>query len=255
MFQTLGIVELGSSLDKGHRARYLSYLATRRFGDQSLLEWVVRRVTEAQELDHVVVVTGASETDHNVASLVPSDVLVYHSDKPDPLARLASAVEQYGAEAVVRVRVNSPFVDPVLIDRLARVARENSESDYISFCLNDGQPAILARLGVFAEWSRAQSLALADRHARDLADRAEATRYLYTHPEKFRVRLIPVPSALDRKDVRLTIGGQEDWEHAEQIFEALGPERLDWQRIASLLDEHPALRQRMAVLNKDQAPV
>ncbi|HZZ28429.1 MAG TPA: hypothetical protein VFE46_10545 [Pirellulales bacterium] len=64
------------------------------------------------------------------------------------------------------------------------------------------------------------------------------------------MRLIPAPQGLDRDDVRLTIGSEEDWEHAQAIFEALGPEQLDYQRIAGLLDHQPALRQRMAALNR-----
>jgi spore coat polysaccharide biosynthesis protein SpsF (cytidylyltransferase family) len=46
---------------------------------------------------------------------------------------------------------------------------------------------------------------------------------------------------------------EEDWDHAEAIYEALGPERLDWQRIARLLDHQPALRSRMAALNRVHA--
>jgi spore coat polysaccharide biosynthesis protein SpsF (cytidylyltransferase family) len=50
--------------------------------------------------------------------------------------------------------------------------------------------------------------------------------------------------------VRLTIGGEEDWEHAQAIYDALGPDEMSWQRIAGLLDQQPELRQRMAVLNR-----
>jgi spore coat polysaccharide biosynthesis protein SpsF (cytidylyltransferase family) len=63
------------------------------------------------------------------------------------------------------------------------------------------------------------------------------------------LRLIPVPRELDRDDVRLRIDGEEDWEHTQTIFEALGPEHLDYHRVAHLLDHQPALRQRMAALN------
>ncbi len=76
------------------------------------------------------------------------------------------------------------------------------------------------------------------------------TAYFHAHPEKFSLRLIPVPPELDRDDVRLTIGGEEDWEHAQTIFEALGPEQLDYLRIAQLLDHQPALRKRMEALNR-----
>ena len=60
---------------------------------------------------------------------------------------------------------------------------------------------------------------------------------------------------MDRDDVRLTIDSHEDWEHAQEILEALGPERLDWQGIAGLLHHQPGMRQRMAVLNREAAGI
>ena len=56
-------------------------------------------------------------------------------------------------------------------------------------------------------------------------------------------------------DLRLKIDFEEDWEHAQVIFEALGPDEWDWQRIADLLDSQPALRKRMAVLNRAKAQI
>ncbi len=76
------------------------------------------------------------------------------------------------------------------------------------------------------------------------------TSYIYSHPEKFTLRQIPAPDEIDREDVRLTVDIEEDWDHALVIYEALGPERLDWQRIARLLDHQPAMRRRMAALNR-----
>jgi spore coat polysaccharide biosynthesis protein SpsF (cytidylyltransferase family) len=43
---------------------------------------------------------------------------------------------------------------------------------------------------------------------------------------------------------------EEDWELTVTIYEALGPERLEWQRIVSLLDHQPAIRRRMEALNR-----
>ncbi|MDZ7617457.1 MAG: hypothetical protein U1E05_10655, partial [Patescibacteria group bacterium] len=85
------------------------------------------------------------------------------------------------------------------------------------------------------------------------ADRKHVTRYIYSHPERFQLRLIPAPREIDRDDVRLTLSGDEDWEHTLAIYDALGPEGLDWQRIALLLDHQPGLRHRMAALNRVNA--
>ena len=64
---------------------------------------------------------------------------------------------------------------------------------------------------------------------------------------------MPLPAEMDRDDLRLKLDHDEDWEHAQEIYDALGPEGLDWQRIAGLLHHQPELRQRMAVLNRETA--
>jgi spore coat polysaccharide biosynthesis protein SpsF len=249
MFNTLGIVQarLGSTRLKAKVARKL--------GGKSLLEWVVRRVTDCQRLDAVIVATGDGPGGHALAELVPPDVPLFVGSEADVLSRFAGAIEQYPASAVVRVCADNPFVDPVLIDRLVRTADQHPECDYISYCSQSGRPAILSAVGVYAEWCNSAALLRAHREATEPADREHVTRYLYSHPEQFQVRLIPGPRQLDRDDVRLTVDIEEDWEHAQAIYEALGPEEFDWQRITQLLDRQPALRSKMAMLNRRHAKV
>ncbi len=248
MLKTLGIVQACF-----HSPRFRCN-ATRRLGGRSLLEWVIRRVTDSICLNGVIVV--ACETEHHgaVSRLVPSDVPVFFGEGSDTLSCLTKALEQYSAEAVVHVGGDNLFVDPGLIDRLVTVAGD-ANCDYASYCSRDGRPAILSPASVYAEWFRASALRKANRLARSTADREHVTRYMYTHPEKFALRLIPAPAEIDRDDVRLTIDIDEDWEHALAIYEALGPELLDWRRIARLLDHQPALRNRMAALNRSQRAV
>jgi spore coat polysaccharide biosynthesis protein SpsF (cytidylyltransferase family) len=137
-----------------------------------------------------------------------------------------------------------------LIDRLVCTAEANPGFDYIGYFSMDGRPAVLSKVGLFAEWCLTSAVNRADRLATTSRERAESTRYLFSHPEEFQLRFIPVPSKLDRPDVRLTVDVEEDWELAQTIFEALGPDRLDWHRIAALLDQQPKLRERMAGLNE-----
>jgi spore coat polysaccharide biosynthesis protein SpsF (cytidylyltransferase family) len=104
---------------------------------------------------------------------------------------------------------------------------------------------------VLAEWCTTSALARAAREARHPAERASVTGYLHAHPELFRLRLVRLPAELDRDDLRLGIAHEEDWEHAQVIFDALGAgaEEWDWRRVAELLNHQPALRRRMAALN------
>jgi spore coat polysaccharide biosynthesis protein SpsF len=250
MLKNLGIVQACF-----HSPRFRSN-AMRKLGGRSLFEWVIRRVTDAMRLDGVVVVACEREDHHDISRLVPRDVPIFFGEGHDALARFTKALEQCQAEGAVRVLGDSLFADPGLIDRLVTTAEAHPDCDYVSYCSRDGRPAILSPVSVYAEWFRTSALRKANRLARNELDREHVTRYLYSHPDKFRLRLIPAPAEIDRDDVRLTVDLDEDWDHALTIYEALGPERLDWQRIARLLDHQPALRSRMAVLNRaHQCPV
>jgi spore coat polysaccharide biosynthesis protein SpsF (cytidylyltransferase family) len=106
---------------------------------------------------------------------------------------------------------------------------------------------------VYSEWFRSGALRKANRLARERLDREDATGYFRSHAEKFNLRWIPAPAEIDREDVRLTVDSEEDWDHALLLFEALGAERFDWQRITRYLDHQPAMRRRMAALNRAYA--
>jgi spore coat polysaccharide biosynthesis protein SpsF (cytidylyltransferase family) len=241
MLNTLGVVEV-------RHERGSQWRISRKLGGKSILEWVVRRATDCERLDALVVVCGQRQEDA-VRQLVPPDVEVLSLAKRDPLATTVAALERCRARSLVHICAENPFNDPVLIDRLVSTADLHPSCDYIGYSRGDGRPAILTHLGVFAEWCSAEALRRADREARSVAERRHVTAYLYGHPERFSLRLIPLPPELDREDLRLCIDGEEDWEHAQVIYEALGNDEWDWQRIAELLDSQPALRRRMALLN------
>jgi len=249
MVKTLGIVEL--------RQQQQTNTLSRRLGGKPLIEWVVRRANDSQLLDGVIVVVGDTPADRELASQVPSDVPVVHGSETDVLRRFRDAALQFGAEQVVRISADNPFIDPALIDRLVTVAGvetlDAGPLDYVGYCSRDGRPAVESPLGVFAEWMTTRALRRAERRASLPSERNNVTRHIYSHPEEFRVLLIPIPTLLDRDDVRLTIDSHDDWEHAQEILDALGPERLDWQGIAGLLHHQPGMRKRMAVLNREAA--
>jgi spore coat polysaccharide biosynthesis protein SpsF len=250
MLATLGIVQVSvPGKDRG-AARRFAVTSQRRFAGKPLLDWVLRRVTEAARLSGVIALLDNSDAARSIVQLVPPDIPVWISRKRDALGALSEAVREYPCEGAVYVPIANPFVDPDLIDRLVITAGRNPGCDYIGYCRSDGRPAVLSRLGFFAEWFSSRAIRRADKMATAPADRRPATRFLYGHPELFQLRLIPIPGALDRDDVRLTLDVEEDWEHAQVIYEALGPEALDWQRIAGLLSHQPRIRERMAVLNR-----
>jgi spore coat polysaccharide biosynthesis protein SpsF len=249
MLETLGVVEACF-----HLPRFRA-IVSRRIDGRTLMEWVIRRVTDSMRLDGVIVAACSEEYRELLDRLTPSDVPVFLGRGDDALSLYRKLLEQYPAEGVVRVRGDNLFVDPGLIDRLVSIAQSPPSCDYVGHCLRDGRPAVHSPANVYAEWFRAGAIREADRLARDPNDREQVGCYICSHPEKFRLRHIPVPAEIDRDDLRLRIDIEEDWEHALVIYEALGPERLDWRRIVQLLDHQPAMRRRMEALNREYAEV
>jgi spore coat polysaccharide biosynthesis protein SpsF len=247
MLKTLGVVQVPSA------STLPGLKANRGFQGKTLLEWVVRRVTDCQWLDGAIVVAPAADDGTAIAELVPPDVPLYRSQRADALGQFADALTTYPSESAVRVGIEQPFVDPDLIDRLITRARQYPNCDYIGYCSRNGKPAIRSSLGMFGEYFKTRALLIADREAHLPEDRAEVTRFLYSRPDKFLVRMIPVPAQLDRDDLRLRIESADDWEHVQEIVDALGDEQLDWERIAGLLAQQPDLRKRMAALNRTDA--
>jgi spore coat polysaccharide biosynthesis protein SpsF len=229
MERTLGLVHLRPQTPQA------LYKSARKLGGKSLLELVVRRLTDCQRLDQVVVVLGQEDHDERARLLVPPDVPTFSSQRGDPLSRMIDAIDHFQAQAVVRVLADAPFVDPVLVDRLVSTAEAHRACDYISYCSADGRPAIMTHLGLCAEWCAATALRRAYEEARGKIDRDAVTSYLYSHPERFNVRLIPLPAELDRHGWAADLDVEQNWDHAQAIYEALGGDEWDWRRLADPL--------------------
>src|ERR1051326_6195978 len=71
MLNTLGIVQVRQG------SAWCSSKIGRKLGGKSLLEWVVRRLSDCQRLDSVLVVLGDSPADHAIRDLVPPAVPVF----------------------------------------------------------------------------------------------------------------------------------------------------------------------------------
>lgn len=251
---TLAVVEVHPAVEDLMAGSPLAGIARRRFGGKSLLDWVIRRASDAQTIRGIAVVAGHDSLAKKLCENCPPDARIFHCEAPDALGRLAEAVRQLPCQAVVRLNVSHPFVDPQLVDRLVTAAA-NSACDYASYAFDDGRPVVQSKLGVFAEWCHVDAILRADRIATSPADRAEATRFIYTRPDLFSLKMLEVPPQLNRDDLRLAIHDEEDWEELQLILDALGPESLDWQYITSLLDRQPTIRARMAHRNRASAEV
>ncbi|PQO29391.1 hypothetical protein DTL21_25335 [Bremerella cremea] len=227
-----------------------SKLAGRKLAAKPLIEWLVRRVSEAELIDGIVVVMPDEPQYRELANLIPLDIPCHFSTKSTPLARLADASAEYPSSSVVRVPLETPFCDPVLIDRLLTTAQQHEKKDYIGYSMEDGSPACRSNIGLFAEWIRSSALAKAAREVKSVADSYHINSSFLDYPELFKQETLPVPKSLDRNDLRFSVGNEDDWEELLAIVDVLGTETLEWQDMVRVIDGQPTMRDRMAQRNR-----
>ena len=244
MLKTLGIVKGTLLTDKQRRHLF------RRLAGKSVLEWVVRQLTDCELLDQVVVLTDQTESGWLVRSLTPVDIPVFASGKETTIASLVDILEHHPAESCVFVGADWPFLDPTLVDQLIQTALETEiPCDYAAYQFMNEYFSAGRPFGLFPEWYRAVSLLIAVEQAEDEVHRQLPGCFFLDHQSSFEIELLPAPAGLDRVDIRLTFDQEDDWENILVIYDALGTEDFDWRKLSNLLHHQPQLRQKMARLN------
>ena len=160
--------------------------------------------------------------------------------------RNLGAAEQFGINRLIRVCSDNPFLRADSFQALLE-AHDCQPADYVAFGWPDGRPTIKSHIGLFAELTTLDAL----RRAASLTDEQlyheHVTIYLYTHPEAFSVRLLPLPTGLEsRQDLRFTLDTPDD-------FSLLGSLYAEWyektdRSLSALLqtvDARPEYLERM----------
>jgi spore coat polysaccharide biosynthesis protein SpsF (cytidylyltransferase family) len=246
--RVLAVVDLGGPDDGGHtRALY----ALRRLGSQTLLQRVLGRIHDAEQVSCTAVVGGCP----------PPGFLSHDRQKFNFLdtgqmgiaQRLLMAAEKHRADWVVYVPVNRPFVDPVLIDLLVAKARRCRDCDYVGYYSQLGGWRRMNQLGLAAEVCHIDALRRL-RRVREpdasLDPDAPLVDLLQSARGDFQLQFVPVPAAVDREDLRFVVSDESDWHQADLLNDAVMDDETQWQPLATLVSSHPELCHDMRSRNR-----
>ena len=181
--------------------------AMMRLGDAPVLAWVVQRLFKSRELDGIVVCTSDRSVDDPVT--VVSDKLkigLFRGAAEDVLGRALSAAKYLNADAVVRISGDSPFMDARLVDQVVRKFRDEAP-DIATNVHPRTYPA-----GMSVEVIATTTLERLDREVTELADREHVTKYLYDHPDGYRIENVAAHESM--RDVDLALDTPGDFELA-----------------------------------------
>ncbi|MDR3198474.1 MAG: NTP transferase domain-containing protein [Planctomycetaceae bacterium] len=230
MLKTIGIVK-GTLLTEKQRRH-----VARRLEGKSVLEWVVRQMTDCELLNGVVVLAEEGANGETVRQLTPIDVPVFSSAAKDTLSLLRQTLENFPADACVFIGADWPFIDPTLVDQLVRTAELESNCDYAAYQFTNEVFSAGRPYGLFPEWYRSQTIRKVATRIDDQIHRQLPGTFFLDNQKKYVVELLPVPAGLDQQNkVRFTFDTEADWDTILELHEALALEVLDYKKIGSLI--------------------
>lgn len=229
MLKTLGIVK-GALLTEKQR-RHLA----RRLEGKSVLEWVVRQMTDCEQLSGVVVVADEGDDGDLVRDLTPIDVPVFSSAEETTVALLEKTLERFPMESCLFIGSDWPFLDPTLIDQLVRTAELEDGCDYAAYQFTNEIFSVGRPYGLFPEWYRSDSIRKVAKKISDPIHRQLPGTFFLDNQKDYKVELLPVPVGLDRDDIRFSFDDEQDWDNILDLHDALDLEVLDCRKIGRLL--------------------
>ncbi len=230
---------------QGAAARF----AQRKLGGLPLIVRMARRLSECAQIDHVYIVGSNIPT-----KLLTSGMAGVSSINLPPghvCERLSAVADASGADWIVCVPANRPFVDATLIDQLLAKARKLSDYDYVGYASCGGDWRRMDQLGLAGEACHADTLRRLRRNADRLPadDSGSIASWLQDAPGTYHLKFIPVPSALDRDDLRFAVEDESDWDDAQLLCETVADDDSQWQRLTQLVIGNENMRESMATRN------
>lgn len=189
-----------------------------RLGGIPLLEWVVRRLLRATTLTQVVLATSERAGDDALAELAASlGIAVFRGSEADVLGRFVGAARMAGADNVVRICADNPFIDPAEVDRLVRHFAD-SRCDYA--CNHQDRLGSNYADGFGAEMLSAALLEKISVKAVEPRHREHATLYLWDHAGEYKLTAVAAPAELAFPELRFDVDTPSDLAKLEALVSA-----------------------------------
>lgn len=203
-------------------------------GGKPVLERVIERVEQSENVDNAIVITSIEPADTATVHFVSGiGRQVFAGSENDVLDRYYQAAKLFEPEYVIRVTGDCPLYDPRLLDYA--IENMDKDSDYmgaVSETIADGTDIEIFKFAALKD---------AWQNARLKSEREHVTLYVKNHPEKFKIQdLISPYGNLNRE--RWSLDEPQDYELIKKIYEHFGDGKFYTRDIVKYLDANPDLR-------------
>lgn len=217
------------------------------YGNQRIIDILIANIKQHCPGKTLVLATTNRPQDDVLAEVAQqAGIGCYRGDEDNVLDRFIQAAEAFRLDRFIRVCSDNPFLRPDSFQTFFDV-HDASPADYVAYGFADGRPTIKSHLGLFAELTTTDALRRAALSTQEKLYIEHVTIYLYTHPDAFSIRLLPLPSALEgRTDLRFTLDTMDDFVLLQELY-ASYVEQTDGsiEALLQLVASKPIYRERM----------
>lgn len=231
-------------------SRFPGKTMTPVYHNMPLLECVVRRFRVCRSLDDVYVATTVETKDDPIAKwCAKNNVKYYRGSEDDVLDRVTNTAVNAKADAIVQMGADSAYLDFELIDKLVAIYKEE-DYDYVCNDLELTYP-----LGIYGHVVRVSKLIeLNERKDLSAQDREDVIRYIFEHPEAYRILNSTAPPELAFPELRFTVDYIEDMQLAREICERFKCYEFKTLDLIALYKQEPELFKKTKNLTQKSAP-
>lgn len=206
----------------------------RELAGQPMLGRVHSRLSCARHLSQIIVATSDDPSDDAICDYCRAQAIAYDRGPLDNVAqRFLDCAHRARADAFLRICADSPLIDPALVDQaIALHATGNAD-------LTTNTQQRTFPKGQSVEIVRTAALADALQKMQDVADQEHVTRYLYQHPDQYRIQNFASDEPFG--EVQLSVDTQADFDAIAAILQQAG-DQITWRQAAELRSDRSRQR-------------
>ena len=210
-----------------------------------MIQRVFDRLLQCECVDDIIVATSLLSEDDEIAEhFISQGAKVFRGSPEDPLDRYYNAAKHHQTEHVMRAMADCPFIDPNLIDQLAKVYF----SDGYDFCHLVGEFPSGLDTTIFTF----ECLEKAWKGAKKRSEREHITCYMTNNPNRFKIGTCQPLNGLYHH--RWVVDHPEDYEFAKAVYaglERLGNE-FSWKDITKFLEHRSEVFALNSKIKRDE---
>ncbi len=204
----------------------------------SILEYLIKRISNIDEIDEYWLATSDNKADDIIESLFKSQINIFRGDEQDVLSRYYDLATQIKAKTIIRITADCPFADPGLIKRAIELYN-SKKVDYLSNVLDRSYPD-----GLDIEIFSYEALKETHEKCKDKFLREHVTPYMKTnHYSSYlsgNFKTFNFKNDIDFSHLRWTLDTDDDYSFLTKLADKLDI-KFNWMSAISELTKDASL--------------